>query len=88
MLFRKNLLLEFNAVADFHELVGVAGVTIFACELAAAIRIDCPGEGHLTTTIAAVQQRLHRQCEVFDFVPLADTFTMRGEACNSHQARA
>jgi hypothetical protein len=40
-----DFLLELGAVAHLHELVGVAGVTIFAGELAAAVRVDGPGEG-------------------------------------------
>ena len=46
MLLDVNLLLEVDAVPHLHEFVGVAGITVFAGELAAAIGIDCPGEGH------------------------------------------
>ena len=56
MLLDVDLLLEVLAVAHFHEFVGVAGVAIFAAELAAAIRIDGPGEGHAALADATVQQ--------------------------------
>src|SRR5690242_14816539 len=52
-----NFLLELHAVAHLHELVGVAGVAVAAAELASAIGIDGPGEGHLAIADAAVQQR-------------------------------
>src|SRR5581483_5733700 len=43
-----NLLFELQAVAHLHKLVGVAGIAIAAAELASAVWIDRPGEGHLT----------------------------------------
>src|SRR5262249_44920967 len=47
MLFDIDLLLEFHAVAHFHELVGITGVAIAAAELASAVGIDGPGKRHL-----------------------------------------
>ena len=41
-----DLILEERGVLHSHELVGVAGVAIFAAEFAAAIRIDGPAERH------------------------------------------
>jgi hypothetical protein len=46
MLFDEDLALEIHAIAQLHEFVGVAGITVFAAELAAAIRIDHPCEWH------------------------------------------
>src|ERR1019366_24976 len=43
-----DLPLELRTVAHFHEFVSVAGITVLAGELAAAIRIDRPGERQST----------------------------------------
>src|SRR5207244_13132723 len=66
-------------LAHFHELVGVAGVAVAASELASAVRVDGPGEGHLAIANAAVQQRLGRQREVFDLVAFAQGFSGGGK---------
>src|SRR5579862_9092268 len=86
MLLDVDLLLELHAVAHFHELVGIAGITVPASELAAAVRIDGPGEGHGAPAVAAVQQRLRRKREVFDIVSLAKRFSLRGETGDAHEA--
>src|SRR3981081_4902932 len=69
MLLDEDLLLEVGAVPQFHEFVGVAGITVFTGKLAAAVWIDCPGEGHARTG-ATIQQRADGQCEIFKLVPL------------------
>ena len=55
LLLDVDLPLEVGAVAHLHELVGVARVAIFAGELASAIGIDGPSEGHAVDG-AAVEQ--------------------------------
>ena len=82
MLLDVDLLLEIHAVAHFHEFVGVTGVAVFAGELAAAIGIDGPFEGHAHTG-TAVEQGTNRQGEVFDFVSLAERFAL---GCQSGDA--
>ena len=84
MLLDENLLLEVHAVAHFHELVGVAGIAVFAGEFAAAIGIDGPGEGHANAG-AAIQQRADRQGEVFDLVSLAQRFALRGQTGDAYE---
>ena len=56
MLLDEDLLLEVDAVAHFHEFVGIARVAVFAGELASAVGIDCPGKGHADAG-ASVEQR-------------------------------
>src|SRR5207302_8878890 len=80
-----DFLLELYTVAHLHELVGVAGVAVFARELAAAIGIDGPGERKTATAGAAVENRFRRECEVFNVVALAQGFTLRGEAGDADQ---
>ncbi len=84
MLLDVDLLLEIHAVAHFHELVGVAGVAVFAGKLAAAIGIDGPLEGHAHAG-AAVEQGTHGQSEVFDFVSLAEGFGLGRQARDADQ---
>src|SRR5208283_1679277 len=43
--FRIDAIFEFQNIA-FHELVGVARITVLTSELAAAIWVDSPGERH------------------------------------------
>ncbi len=75
MLLDVDFLLEIHAVSHFHEFVGVAGVTILAGKLAAAVGIDGPGERHAYAG-AAVEQGTDGQGEVFDFMPLAQGLTL------------
>ncbi len=44
VLFEKDEALEGEGVAQLHELVGVAGVAVFAAELAAAVGVDAPSD--------------------------------------------
>src|SRR5712671_4101708 len=46
-----------------HELVRVAGIAVAAGELAAAIGVDSPGEGH--ARFGAVQKAVSGELEVF-----------------------
>jgi len=87
VLFDVDFLLELQAIAHFHELVGVAGVTVLAGEFAAAIGIDGPGEGHLPVADAAIQQRLRRQREVLDLVAFAEGLAFGGQAGDADEAR-
>ena len=81
-----DLLLELHAIAHFHKLVGVAGVAVAASEFATAVRIDGPGEGHLTVADAAVQQRFVRESEVLDVVPFAEGFAFGGQPGDADQS--
>src|SRR6478672_6923686 len=54
MLLHIDFLLELQAVAHFHELVGVAGIAVAASELASAVGIDSPGKWHLALADASV----------------------------------
>src|SRR5215471_13181547 len=81
-----DLALEVQAIAHLHELMGVARVAVFAGKLAAPVRIDGPAEGH-ALDCAAVQQRLHRQCEVFDIVPFANGLSLGRQARDANKLR-
>jgi len=48
-MFDEDFLFEVFGLAEFHEFVGVAGVTILAAELATAVGVDHPAEGHSRT---------------------------------------
>jgi hypothetical protein len=65
-LFGENVCFEVVALAQFHELVRVAGVTIFAAVLAAAIGVEGPLEGEFGVA-AASDVTAHGQAAVFDF---------------------
>src|SRR5271167_5049705 len=84
MLLDENLLLEVGAVAHFHELMGVAGIAVLAGELASAVGIDGPSEGHADTG-AAVEQGTDREGEVFNFVSLAQGFPLRSEPSDTNE---
>src|SRR5208283_3389786 len=74
-----DLLFEFGAIAHFHKLVGIAGVTVFASEFAASVRFDGPGKRQAALARAAVQQRFCGEAEIFDLVALAERFALGGE---------
>jgi len=78
MLLDENLLLEIDAVAHFHEFMGIARVTVLAGELASAVGVDRPRKRHAYAG-ATVEQRPNREREVFDFMPLAQRFPLRSE---------
>ena len=67
LLLDVDLALEVEAVAHFHELMGVARVAVFAGEFAAAIGIDRPLEGN-SLAGATIEQRLRGEGEVLDLV--------------------
>ena len=50
--------------SHFHELVGVAGVAVFAGELAAAVGIDGPLEGHVG--LDAIEDGAGGKLEILD----------------------
>ena len=78
MLLDIDFLLEFHAVAHFHKFVSVAGITVLAGELAAAIRINRPGKWHAYAG-ASVQQGARGQREVFNIVPFTKRFRLGGK---------
>jgi hypothetical protein len=84
MLLHKDLLFEVDAVAHFHEFVGVAGITVFAGELASAVGIDCPSKGHANAG-APVEQRTDGKGEVFNLVPLTHGFPQRSQAGDAYE---
>src|SRR5205814_5915635 len=55
---------------------------------APAIRVDRPGKRHFAPAVATVQQRAHRQCEIFNFMSLTHALSVRGQACDPNEARA
>jgi len=86
VLLDENFLLEVDAIAHFHELVGVTGIAVFAGELASAVRVDCPGEGHAHPG-ATIEQRPDGQGKVFDLVALPQGFTLRSHPSDADQLR-
>jgi len=60
--------------------VGIAGVAVAASELAAAVGIDGPGEGHLALADAAVEEGLGLNRKVFHVVAFAQGISLGGEA--------
>ena len=61
------------------ELVCVAGITVFAAELAAAIRIDGPLERKIALADRAVQQGFGAHGTKLDLVPLVGVGGLSGE---------
>src|SRR2546421_7023253 len=80
-----DLSLEIHAVAEFHELVGITRVAILTGELASPVRIDGPGKGH-SANRATVEQRAHRQSEIFHVVPLPEGLALGGQTSNPNQS--
>jgi len=58
----ENFAFKFSAI-DFHVLVGVSRVAIFASEFTAAIWVNGPIKWH-AFRIASIQDRFHRQQEI------------------------
>ena len=44
-LLYENLALEVLGIAQFHEFVRVAGITVLTPELTASVGVDCPAKG-------------------------------------------
>ena len=61
MFLNVDFALKFQSVAHFHELVRIARIAIFAGELAAAVRIDLPGEGHARRVTACEQAAIFQR---------------------------
>src|ERR1017187_5963686 len=87
LLLDKNLSFELHAVAQFHELVGIARIAILAGELAAAIRIDGPGKGKIAPAHHPIEQRSRPQREVLDVVPFAERLTSSRNPRDADQLR-
>src|SRR4051812_3790382 len=47
-MFSKNQALELLSLPQFHKLVRIPRIAVFAAELAPAVRVDAPLERHLT----------------------------------------
>src|SRR5664279_3274802 len=75
LLLNVDLALEIEAIAHFHELVGVARIAVFAGELAAAVGIDGPVEWD-TLADTAIEQSFCSKGEVFDIVAMANGFAL------------
>src|ERR1700686_3089690 len=84
MLLNEDFLFEVDAVSQLHKFVRVAGIAVFAGELAPAIRIDRPGERHARTS-AAIEQGTDGEREIFDFVPLTKGFALRSQASDAYE---
>jgi hypothetical protein len=70
---------------QFHILVRVAGIAVFAGELAAAVGINGPGERH-TLGGAVVQNGTDRQSEILDVVAVANMLAFGGQSGYSYQS--
>src|SRR5262249_30419636 len=79
-----NLALKIQAVAQLHELVGVARVAVFAGKLASPVGIDHPGEGH-ARGVAAREDAAVVERDVVNFVPFRQRFSLGREFGDSHQ---
>src|SRR5208282_2650748 len=87
LLLDENLSFELHAVAQFHELVGIARIAILASELAAAIRIDGPGKRKIAPAYHPIEQRSRPEREVLDVVPLAERLPGSRNPCDADQLR-
>src|SRR5579872_5740340 len=84
MLLHVDLALKVHSVAQLHKLMGVAGVAVFAGELATAVGVDGPGEGH-ARHVAAVEQGTHRQSEKFYIVAGLEELPLGSQAGDANQ---
>ncbi len=82
-----NLTLEFQAIAQLHELVRVARVAILTGKLAAAVGIDRPGERH-ARRIAAIEDGARGDGEVFDVVALGERLALGCKTRDADKLRA
>ena len=72
---RVDLVFEIEGV-HFHELVGVAGVAVFASEFATAIGVDGPLEGH--GGFSAVQNAAGGDFKILDGALSFEQFALGG----------
>ena len=79
--FGVNLVFEILDI-QLHVLVGVAGIAIFAAELAAAIRVDGPLERHVR--LGAVENAARRDFKVGDPRFGLQQLTLGGEPCDAY----
>ena len=85
LLLDENLALEVDAVAEFHELVGVARIAVFAGEFAPAIRINSPGKWEIARANDTAKQGAGLKSEVFNIVTFADGFSIGSQARDADQ---
>ena len=80
-----NLVFKFEAFAEFHEFVRVAGVTIAAAELAAPIGVQTPFERHAGP--GSVQHALRFNLEILNDPLGLQQLALSRQPCNSDEAR-
>src|SRR6266403_222612 len=85
MLLDEDLPLEVDPVAQLHEFVRVAGITVFACELASAIRIDRPLKWQIALAHHPAQQRTYPKGEILHVVPFPQGVALGRDPGNSHK---
>ena len=77
-----DLVFEIGRV-EFHELVGVAGIAVFAADFAAAVRVDGPAEGHVG--FGAVQDAPRRNFEILHAALGFEQFALGSESGDPHE---
>src|ERR1035438_7786479 len=80
--FGVDLVFEMGGV-EFHELVGVAGEAVGATDLAAAVRVDGPTEGHVG--FGAVQDAARRNLEILHAALGFEQWALGGEPGDAYQ---
>src|SRR5690348_11807140 len=85
LLLHEDLVLKLAGVTHLHELVRVAGVAVFAGELTATIRIDCPGEGKTPSRVAAVEDGANRQGKKLHLMTSVDTLSLIGQLGDANE---
>ena len=78
-MFNEDFSLKIFGVPQFHELVGVARITVLASELAPTVRIDHPAKRH-AGTIAARNVPPGREFEILGLALGFERRAFRGEA--------
>src|SRR5204863_4595628 len=68
---------------ELHELVGIPGIAVFAADLAAAIRIDGPTEGHIG--FGAVQDAPRRNFKILHAALGFEQFALGSESGDPHE---
>ena len=87
MLFDEDFPLELDPVAQFHELMRVAGIAVLAGKFASAIRIDGPGKRQIALAHHPIKQRSRTEREVLDVVPFAQRLTRSRQTRDANQLR-
>ena len=85
LLLDENLAFKIDALPEFHELVRVARIAVFAGEFAPAIRINSPGKWEIARANDTAKQGAGLKSEVFNVVPFADGFSVSGQTGDADQ---